>query len=78
MHLNALTLFAHPETGWLRFLTDIIIPLINRPCVIASAVIVTKTRRGLNAPRRLRAINITMALKLIASILPILRADVSV
>lgn len=79
MHLNALTLFAPPEAGWLGFLTVIIvIPLINTPCATVWAVLGSKTKRWLDAPRRLRVFNITMALTLIASILPILRENVPV
>ncbi|MCF6445216.1 LysE family translocator [Nereida sp. MMG025] len=74
MHLNALALFAPPETAWGGVvLVAVVLPLINTPCVTLWALLGATLKTWLRTPRLLQLFNVAMAALLVASLIPIWR-----
>ncbi len=73
MALSAVTLYAPDRTLWAIASVATIFALINIPSVGSWTVLGQQMRRLITSPRRLRIFNVTMALLLVASLVPVLR-----
>jgi threonine/homoserine/homoserine lactone efflux protein len=71
MAINAMTQFAPDHSPLSIFLVAAIFGLVNLPSVSTWTLMGTQIRRFLTRPARLHAFNITMALLLIASMIPV-------
>jgi threonine/homoserine/homoserine lactone efflux protein len=70
MALTAITVYAPGRSSADVALVAVIFGLVNLPSVSVWAVIGVKVRVWLSGPRRLRIFNITMAVLLVASVIP--------
>ena len=75
MALTALAVYAPDDAFGTVATVALIFGAINLPSVCVWMLAGTELRRLLSNPRRLRAFNLTMALLLVASLAPILLAD---
>ncbi|MBP1804629.1 LysE family translocator [Rubellimicrobium aerolatum] len=74
MCVSALTLYAADRSLGTVLLVAAIFGAINLPCISAWTVLGQGMRRLLTSPARLRAFNVAMALLLVATLWPILKA----
>ena len=79
MGIYAITQYATDPGGtrslWAVVVVAIVFGLVNFPSVTVWAVLGQQMRRFLTSPLRLRAFNVTMALLLVATLLPLLVPD---
>ncbi|HVG49913.1 MAG TPA: LysE family translocator [Rubellimicrobium sp.] len=74
MVISALTFYAADESVAAVLLVAAVFGAINLPCISLWTMLGQEMRRVLTSPARLRAFNITMAVLLVATLWPILRA----
>lgn len=74
MVVSALTFYAADQSLAAVLLVAAVFGAINLPCISLWTVLGQEMRRWLTSPGRLRAFNLTMAVLLVATLWPILRA----
>jgi threonine/homoserine/homoserine lactone efflux protein len=74
MVISALTFYAADESLGAVLLVAAVFGAINLPCISVWTVLGQEMRRVLTSPARLRAFNVTMAVLLVATLWPILKA----
>ncbi len=74
MVISALTFYAADQSLGAVLVVAAVFGAINLPCISVWTVLGQEMRRVLTSPARLRAFNVTMALLLVATLWPILRA----
>jgi threonine/homoserine/homoserine lactone efflux protein len=74
MVVTALTFYAADQSLPAVLLVAAVFGAINLPCISAWTVLGQEMRRVLTSPARLRAFNVTMAVLLVATLWPILKA----
>ena len=72
MALTAITVYAPGQTVWAILLVAGVFGAVNVPAVSSWTVLGQQMQRFLTKPARLRAFNISMALLLVASLVPLL------
>lgn len=72
MALTAITLYAPDRSVWSVALVALVFGLINLPCVSSWTVLGQRMQRVLSNRTRLIAFNITMAVLLVATLVPVL------
>jgi threonine/homoserine/homoserine lactone efflux protein len=72
MALTAITLYAPDRSVWAVGLVALVFGLINLPCVGSWTVLGQKMQRVLSNRTRLMVFNWSMALLLVATLLPVL------
>ncbi|TNC52976.1 LysE family translocator [Rubellimicrobium rubrum] len=74
MVVSALTFYAADQSLGTVLLVAAVFGAINLPCISVWTVLGQEMRRILTSPARMRAFNVTMALLLVGTLWPILRA----
>jgi threonine/homoserine/homoserine lactone efflux protein len=74
MALTAITIYTWDPGPWAVSVVALIFGAVNLPCILVWAVIGVNIRRFLNTQARLRLFNITMAILLVVSTVPVILA----
>ncbi|GAB5349970.1 LysE family translocator [Alteriqipengyuania sp. 357] len=75
MALSAITLYAPGDSMLALIVVAAVFGVINFPCVFAWTALGTQAARWLSSPTRLKAFNLTMAACLLATLAPVLAAE---
>ncbi|MEM1231225.1 MAG: LysE family translocator [Pseudomonadota bacterium] len=72
MGLTAMSVYLSDNALGSVLLVALVFALVNLPCISSWALLGVNIRRWLHGPRRLRTFNVTMAVLLVASVLPVM------